>query len=70
MTDIHYWRGPNGVKNENTPPGITKAHAKRKLSQLHEYLMTLMDIRTGFDFSTLADLFGVVRSVASSIIIT
>ncbi|XP_063857624.1 uncharacterized protein LOC135099123 [Scylla paramamosain] len=70
VTDIHYWRGPNSVKNENTPPGITKGHTKRKLSRLHEYLMTLVHIRTGFDLSTLADLWEVAQSVASSIIIT
>ena len=64
VTDMH-WKKLNSVKNKKTP-----AHTTRKLSQLHEYLMTLVYIRTGFDFSILADLFEVVKSVASSIIIT
>ncbi|XP_045113935.1 uncharacterized protein LOC123506115 isoform X2 [Portunus trituberculatus] len=70
LTDIHYWRRPNKVKKENIPPKNSKASTNSKLSWFHEYLMTLVHIRTGYDVTTLGDLFEVSLNVASSIIIT
>ena len=70
--NLQYWTGQDSVNPSkfNTDPSVNKTGPARKLSQFHEFILTLVRMRLALLTFTLADIFGVSESRISQIVTT